>query len=174
MCVVFRTLSCAAQSGLRREGEKIFNYHSHRDIPSIKGTSGLSPYLAAGVISPRYVLRSLINAYPDILLASDSEEFSWLNELIWREFYRNLMFHEQRLCKHQCFKESYQSTYWHFDKALFDRKLETCGPSSCAPFCQNSLNCHMGQTICFWISFSVSTFFTASQFGSAPPGLSRR
>jgi len=104
--------------------EKIFNYHSHRDIPSIKGTSGLSPYLAAGVISPRYVLRSLINAYPDILLASDSEEFSWLNELIWREFYRNLMFHEQRLCKHQCFKESYQSTYWHFDKALFDSWCE--------------------------------------------------
>jgi deoxyribodipyrimidine photo-lyase len=104
--------------------EKIFNYHSQRDIPSVKGTSGLSPYLAAGVISPRYVLRSLINAYPDILLASDSEEFSWLNEIIWREFYRHLMFHEQRLCKHQCFKESYQSTYWHFDKVLFDSWCE--------------------------------------------------
>jgi deoxyribodipyrimidine photo-lyase len=104
--------------------EKIFNYHSQRDIPSVKGTSGLSPYLAAGVISPRYVLRSLINAYPDILLATDSEEFSWLNEIIWREFYRNLMFHEQRLCKHQCFKENYQSTYWHFDKALFESWCE--------------------------------------------------
>jgi deoxyribodipyrimidine photo-lyase len=104
--------------------EKVFNYHSQRDIPSIKGTSGLSPYLAAGVISPRYILRSLINAYPDILLATDSEEFSWLNEIIWREFYRNLMFHEQRLCKHQCFKENYQSTNWHYDKGLFDSWCE--------------------------------------------------
>ncbi|MBA6254495.1 MULTISPECIES: deoxyribodipyrimidine photo-lyase [unclassified Colwellia] len=100
--------------------EKISDYHDQRDIPSIKGTSGLSPYLAAGVISPRYVLMSLINAYPDILIASDSEEFSWLNEIIWREFYRNLMFHEQRLCKHQCFNEKYQAVAWHYNDALFD------------------------------------------------------
>lgn len=104
--------------------EKISDYNNQRDIPSVKGTSGLSPYLAAGVISPRYILRSLINAYPDILLASDSEEFTWLNEIIWREFYRNLMFHEQRLCKHQCFKANYQSMYWHFDKTLFDSWCE--------------------------------------------------
>jgi deoxyribodipyrimidine photo-lyase len=100
--------------------EKISDYHAQRDIPSVKGTSGLSPYLAAGVISPRYVLMSLINAYPDILIASDSEEFSWLNEIIWREFYRNLMFHEQRLCKHQCFNEKYQAIDWHYNDALFD------------------------------------------------------
>jgi deoxyribodipyrimidine photo-lyase len=104
--------------------EKISYYHSQRDIPSVKGTSGLSPYLAAGVISPRYILRSLINAHPDILIASDSEEFSWLNEIIWREFYRNLMFHEQRLSKNQCFKKQYQSINWHNDKTLFDRWCE--------------------------------------------------
>ncbi len=40
--------------------DKISNYGDMRDIPSIKGTSGISPYLAAGVISPRYVLRVLI------------------------------------------------------------------------------------------------------------------
>jgi deoxyribodipyrimidine photo-lyase len=100
--------------------EKISDYHDQRDIPSVKGTSGLSPYLAAGVISPRYVLMSLINAYPDILIASDSAKFSWLNEIIWREFYRNLMFHEQRLCKHQCFNEKYQAIDWHYNDALFD------------------------------------------------------
>ncbi|PKI14846.1 deoxyribodipyrimidine photo-lyase [Colwellia sp. 12G3] len=100
--------------------EKISTYQSHRDIPSIKGTSGISPYLAAGVISPRYVLRLLLNKYPDILLASDSEEFSWLNEIIWREFYRNLIFHEQRLCKHQCYKENYQGLQWHNDIKLFN------------------------------------------------------
>jgi deoxyribodipyrimidine photo-lyase len=104
--------------------EKVFKYHSQRDIPSIKGTSGLSPYLAAGIISPRYILRSLVNAYPDILIATDSEEFSWLNEIIWREFYRNLMFHEQRLCKHQCFKEQYQAIHWHNNNTLFNSWCE--------------------------------------------------
>jgi len=100
--------------------EKISIYKLNRDIPSIKGTSGISPYLAAGVISPRFVLRLLLNKYPDLLVASDSEEFSWLNEIIWREFYRHLLFHEQRLCKHQCYKENYQEVLWHNDADLFD------------------------------------------------------
>lgn len=100
--------------------EKISTYKLNRDVPSIKGTSGISPYLAAGVISPRYVLRLLLNKYPDLLVASDSEEFSWLNEIIWREFYRNLMFHEQRLCKHQCYKENYQGMQWQNDNTLFE------------------------------------------------------
>lgn len=99
--------------------EKLFNYAEHRDIPSIKGTSGISPYLAAGVISPRYVLMALLNRFPDILLATDSAEFAWLNEIIWREFYRHLMFHEQDLCKHKAFKEKYRTTVWHNDKAKF-------------------------------------------------------
>ncbi|TMM43133.1 deoxyribodipyrimidine photo-lyase [Colwellia ponticola] len=99
--------------------EKISQYQRNRDIPSIKGTSGISPYLATGVISPRYVLRLLLNKYPDILVASDSEEFSWLNEIIWREFYRHLMFHEQRLCKHQSYKEHYQHMPWQNDERLF-------------------------------------------------------
>jgi len=100
--------------------EKISDYKVNRDIPSIKGTSGISPYLAAGVISPRFVLRLLLNKYPDLLVASDSKEFSWLNEIIWREFYRHLLFHEQRLCKHQCYKENYQTISWHNDAALFE------------------------------------------------------
>lgn len=98
---------------------KLYNYANVRDVPSIKGTSGISPYLAAGVISPRYILASLLNRSPDILLAIDSPEFSWLNEIIWRDFYRHLMFHEQKLCKHQCFNEKYKNIFWPHDKVLF-------------------------------------------------------
>lgn len=103
---------------------KVKNYAQQRDIPSIKGTSGISPYLAAGVISPRYVLISLLNQFPDLIMASDSEEFSWLNEIIWREFYRHLMFHEQKLCKHLCFKESYQTVQWNNNEILFNAWCE--------------------------------------------------
>ena len=53
-----------------------------------------------------------MNRSPDILLAIDSQEFSWLNEIIWRDFYRHLMLHEQKLCKHQCFKDKYQLVKW--------------------------------------------------------------
>lgn len=98
---------------------KISDYADDRDIPSVKGTSGISPYLAAGVISPRFILFSLLNRFPDLLLATDSKEFSWLNEIIWREFYRHLMFHQQRLCKHQCFNKKYQSLSWSNNKSYF-------------------------------------------------------
>jgi deoxyribodipyrimidine photo-lyase len=103
---------------------KIANYASVRDIPSIKGTSGLSPYLSAGVISPRYILRVLLTKFPDILLAEDSAEFSWLNEIIWREFYRHLMFHEPRLCKNQCFNTKYQNLHWINNEQLFKQWCE--------------------------------------------------
>ena len=103
---------------------KLTDYANQRDIPSVKGTSGLSPYLAAGVISPRYVLVSLLNRFPDIFIATDSNEFAWLNELIWREFYRNLLFHFPKLCKNQCFKDKYQQTTWHNNPTYFNAWCE--------------------------------------------------
>ena len=103
---------------------KVTLYATERDIPSIKGTSGISPYLAAGVISPRYVLASLLNRFPDILIATDTEAFCWLNEIIWREFYRNLMFHEQRLCMHQCFNKRYKDIEWYNNTRFFNAWCE--------------------------------------------------
>jgi deoxyribodipyrimidine photo-lyase len=99
--------------------DKLIDYEKVRDIPSIKGTSGISPYLASGTISVRYVLIALLNHSPDILLATDSAEFSWLNEIIWRDFYRHLMFHEQKLCKNFCFKDKYNGIYWPYNESLF-------------------------------------------------------
>ena len=99
--------------------DKVTHYKTVRDIPSIKGTSGFSPYLAAGVLSPGYIFNTLLNKFPDILISSDSEEFCWLNEIIWREFYRHLMFDQPRLCKHQCFNEKYHQAMWPYDEKLF-------------------------------------------------------
>ena len=99
--------------------QKLALYNDQRDIPSIKGTSGLSPYLAIGAISPRYLLFVVLNQYPDLLTASDSPKFSWVNELIWREFYRNLLFHFPELCKHESFKDKYRLTAWYNNSSHF-------------------------------------------------------
>ena len=101
-------------------GVEIDQYSQNRDIPAIKGTSGISPYLAAGLISPRYVLRQLLNQNPDLIIATDSASFSWLNEIIWREFYRHLLFHEPRLCQHKCFNSKYQGVIWPNDGEKFE------------------------------------------------------
>lgn len=83
--------------------ERVADYTQQRDIPALDGTSALSPYLALGVISPRQCFNRLRAEHPELLTYSDSGAFSWLNELIWREFYRHLLVAYPRLCKHQPF-----------------------------------------------------------------------
>ena len=100
--------------------QKLTDYGQLRDIPSLKATSGLSAYLAAGVISPKTILATLLRYQPDILSDTTSEAFAWLNELIWREFYRHLLFHFPDLCKHQCFNEKYQNLVWPVNQTFFN------------------------------------------------------
>lgn len=95
-------------------------YAQQRDYPAIRGSSKLSPYLATGTISVRFLLWRLLMQYPDLLIATDCEEFAWLNELIWRDFYRHILFARQDLCKYQCYKKQYQHLAWPNNKPLFE------------------------------------------------------
>lgn len=62
-------------------------YAQQRDFPAVAGTSALSPALCIGALSARQCLAALQQARGD-----DSWlESTWLNELIWREFYRHLL-----------------------------------------------------------------------------------
>ncbi|AXF75253.1 deoxyribodipyrimidine photo-lyase [Erwinia tracheiphila] len=77
------------------------DYPQQRDIPAVDGTSRLSVYLATGVLSPRQCLNRLLREHADGL--DNSRIFVWLNELIWREFYRHLLVAWPSLCRHQPF-----------------------------------------------------------------------
>lgn len=91
---------------------KLSEYAAQRDIPSVKGTSGFSPYFATGTLSARVITQQLLMKYPDLLIATDSAEFSWLNELIWRDFYRHILHFRQDLCKHNSFNVKYENMPW--------------------------------------------------------------
>ncbi len=99
-------------------------YQQQRDIPSLAATSQASPYLAIGALSPRYLLTLLLQRFPDLLMATDSAPFAWLNELIWREFYRHLLYHHPRLAKHQNFNQKYDGLVWQNDEQLFQAWCE--------------------------------------------------
>ena len=71
--------------------EQVQDYLEQRDLPAVDGTSSLSPYLAIGVLSPRQCLNRLRTECPDVLEKTDGGAFGWLNELVWREFYRHLI-----------------------------------------------------------------------------------
>ncbi|MEZ8118027.1 deoxyribodipyrimidine photo-lyase [Vibrio splendidus] len=98
---------------------KVNDYSRLRDIPSIKGTSGLSPYLAIGAVSPRWLAIQLIQQQPDLLFDTQLPAFSWLNELIWRDFYKHLMFHHPKLVKGANFQQKYNGLDWYHDNPSF-------------------------------------------------------
>ena len=74
-------------------------YEEKRDFPAIEGTSRLSACLALGVLSPRQCLHRLLAEQPQAL--DGGAGAVWLNELIWREFYRHLMTYHPDLCKYR-------------------------------------------------------------------------
>lgn len=83
--------------------EQVQGYATQRDFPAVAATSNLSPYLAIGVLSPRQCFNRLRMECPQLLEQPESGGFCWLNELVWREFYRHLMVAHPALCKHKAF-----------------------------------------------------------------------
>ncbi len=79
-------------------------------MPAVDGTSRLSVYLATGVLSPRQCLHRVLKEHPAAL--DDNRVFVWLNELIWRDFYRHLMVAYPALCKHQPFIQWTHNVEW--------------------------------------------------------------
>jgi deoxyribodipyrimidine photo-lyase len=103
-------------------------YEARRDFPAIEGTSRLSACLALGLLSPRQCLHRLLAEQPQAL--DGGAGAVWLNELIWREFYRHLMTYHPDLCKHRPFIRWTDNVKWQHDDALLQawQKGETGYP----------------------------------------------
>lgn len=114
---------------------RIEDYHRRRDFPGIKGPSYLSVHLRFGTLS----IRELVG----LALAHRSDGAdTWLNELIWRDFYAQILFHFPHVVGHS-FKSEYEDLVYpnppgHFEAwcqartgyPLVDaamRQLEHCG-----------------------------------------------
>jgi deoxyribodipyrimidine photo-lyase len=81
--------------------EKIIStYDETRDIPSINGTSKLSIHLRFGTISIRELCRLALRENP-----------TYLNELIWRDFYQMIIFNFPHSAK-DSFKKQYDAIIW--------------------------------------------------------------
>jgi deoxyribodipyrimidine photo-lyase len=89
--------------------EIIRNYHNTRDIPSLEGTTRLGVHLRFGTVSIRNLVRM-------VLFLSDT----WLNELIWREFFMTILWHFPYV-KDNSFKAKYDAIAWRNNEDEFDR-----------------------------------------------------
>jgi deoxyribodipyrimidine photo-lyase len=83
--------SAAHEALARFVAEDIVLYPQDRDMPNVPGTSQLSHYLAMGILSPRQCLAAVMAEYPDVLVNQGSPARPWVRQLVWREFYVNLM-----------------------------------------------------------------------------------
>ena len=90
------------------KNEILNNYHLSRNFPAVKGTSKLSLHLRFGTISIRKLA----------LIAREQNE-TYLNELIWRDFYQMIIFHFPKSAENS-FKAQYDKIIWEKNEAHFD------------------------------------------------------
>jgi deoxyribodipyrimidine photo-lyase len=97
--------------------QRIDGYHDTRDFPAIKGPSYLSVHLRFGTVSIRQLAREAHNR----MQGASRGASTWLSELIWRDFYHQIMFHHPHAMTH-AFKPEYDAIRWEHGKqaeALF-------------------------------------------------------
>ncbi len=88
--------------------ERIIDYNKTRDFPAINGTSRLSIHLRFGTASIRKWVKKALEL---------NETF--LNELIWREFYMMILYHYPQVIT-QSFKPVYDRIVWRNNESEFE------------------------------------------------------
>ncbi|WP_166363892.1 deoxyribodipyrimidine photo-lyase [Pseudomonas akapageensis] len=92
--------------------EPIEHYQRERDLPALAGTSQLSAYLAAGVISPRQCLHAALARNCGEFDSGNSGVMTWINELLWREFYKHILVGYPRVSQHRAFRPETEALAW--------------------------------------------------------------
>jgi deoxyribodipyrimidine photo-lyase len=89
--------------------ELLKHYHQDRDYPA-KRTSRLGVHLRFGTISIRELVRKAL-----------SLNETYLNELIWREFYQMILWHFPHVGQGHAFKKEYEHIGWRNNETEFER-----------------------------------------------------
>lgn len=87
----------------------ITKYKEQRDFPAIHGTTRISMHLRFGTISIREMVRVAL-----------SKSETWLNELIWRDFYMMILFQFPRVVT-RSFKKEYDMIPWRNNETEFEK-----------------------------------------------------
>ena len=100
-------------------GQSVAAYDTARDIPAVDGTSRLSVYLKVGSITTTRIIHALDAVQPGAARPGAAGRGRFLTELIWREFYYHILYHQPRV-EHEPFLTRYARLRWDDDAARFD------------------------------------------------------
>ena len=89
---------------------RIGRYREARDFPAVRGPSYLSAHLRFGTVSVRTLVREALHALR--AEPADAEgAHSWLSELVWRDFYFQVLHHHPRVAE-RSFRPEYDRIEW--------------------------------------------------------------
>jgi deoxyribodipyrimidine photo-lyase len=109
----------AAREQLRRfMAGPVYHYGGNRNFPALDGTSNLSPHLRAGTIGIRTVLAELARARAKAAPPQTAGCDVFLNELIWREFYLQVLHNFPHVTK-GAFRPEYDRLKWSENREHF-------------------------------------------------------
>ena len=91
---------------------RMAQYQPDRDFPAIPGTSVLSPYLAAGLVSAGQCLHAALMQNQGEFETGQRGIVVWITELLWREFYQHLLFGYPALSMHQPMRPETNGVVW--------------------------------------------------------------
>ncbi|CAL4043034.1 Deoxyribodipyrimidine photo-lyase [Buchnera aphidicola (Anoecia corni)] len=97
--------------------QKIKKYFLYRDYPAFKSNSFLSPYLSIGVLSPKQCFLKSIEKECNFL--ENKFVLKWINELIWRDFFKHLLNGYPILSKNQSLRKWEGKLVWKNNMYFF-------------------------------------------------------
>jgi len=93
---------------------KAKSYSESRNSPIIDGTSRISPYLALGILSPKRCILEGLKLNNFELTSGNKGICKWIDEIVWREFYRNIMHSFPKVSQNQPFQDYTKSIKWRY------------------------------------------------------------
>jgi deoxyribodipyrimidine photo-lyase len=100
------------------------NYKSRRDFPALSGTSSLSAHLHFGTVSIREAYRAAMKKLNECNTEEELNEVrTWINELLWREFYYHITFSNPQIA-YSSFKREYDNVQWNVNDEHFNAWCE--------------------------------------------------
>ena len=101
--------------------QKVSKYSDTRNLLSQNGTSSLSPYLASGIISAKQCVYEAFKVNNHKLSTGKIGIVKWIEEIIWRDFYRHILVAFPYVCKNLPFKKHMINIEWNNDDENFRR-----------------------------------------------------
>ena len=99
---------------------KVNNYSKNRNDPILEGTSRISPYLALGIISPKKCILEALKLNNFEFSSGSIGITKWIDEIVWREFYKNILFSFPKVSRGQPFQDYSKKIEWRYNEEEFE------------------------------------------------------